>query len=115
MTTKLLHKHAAAQVDAIVAEYGEPSDGRMQMIARWTRHLINIGDVPDNILEAMPEVSRHNAPQDSPQEYACGCVTTTRITDRDYRYDEKPFEMRLALPCNEAGCELAHLRKETAT
>ncbi len=70
--------------------------------------------IPDDILEAMPEVSRHNAPQDSPQEYECGCVAITRITDRDYRYDEKPFEMRLAMPCNGASCALAHLREGAA-
>jgi hypothetical protein len=39
-----------------------------------------------------------------------------RITDRDGRtwlgYDEKPFEMRLVMPCNNGtDCDLAHLRE----
>jgi hypothetical protein len=107
---RTLHSLAAEQVDAIVAEVGPPSDGLDQMIERWTRRLVAVGDVPDDILEAMPEVSRHNAPQDSPQEHECGCVAITQITDRDYRHNEKPFEMRLAIPCDGTACELAHLR-----
>ena len=113
--TQTLHTYAADQVDAIIAEQGPPGDDRDQMIERWTRRLVSVGDVPDDILEAMPEVSRHNEPQTGPQEYECGCVAMTRITDRDYRHDEKPFEMRLALPCNGASCELAHLREGAVT
>lgn len=109
---RTLRDHAGNQVDAIIAEGDPPTDSRDQMIERWTRHLISVGDVPDDILEAMPEVSRHNAPQDSPQEHECGCVAITRITDRDYRYGEKPFEMRLAIPCDGTACELSHLRGE---
>lgn len=113
--TQTLRDYAAEQLDVIVAEYGPPSDGRDQAIERWMRHLVGVGQVPDGILEAMPEVSRHNEPQISPQEYECGCVAVTRITDRDCRtwrgYDEKPFEMHLAMPCNGTGCKLAHLRE----
>ncbi len=72
------------------------------------RRLIATGRVPDNILEALPEVSRDNYPQDSPQEYECGCVTVVRVTDRNP--GEKPFEMRLALLCKSDTCELACLR-----
>ena len=108
---RTLRAHAAEQVAEIIAEYGPPNDGIDQMIDRWTRRLVAVGDVPDDILEAMPEVSRHNKPQDSPQEHECGCVAITRITDRDYRYGEKPFEMRLAIPCDSTTCELSHLRE----
>ena len=112
--TKTLREHATEQLDAFTPEYGAPDD-REQAIDRWMRHLIETGNVPDDILEALPEVSRHNEPQIGPQEYECGCVAMTRITDRDCRtwrgYDEKPFEMRLAVPCSSASCELAHLQR----
>ena len=109
--TRTLRDLAAEQLD----EYGPSSDDRDHAVDRWVRHLIAVGRVPDNILGAMPEVSRHNEPQVSPQEYECGCVAMTRVTDRDCRtwlgYDEKPFEMRLALPCTDgAACELAGVR-----
>lgn len=65
--------------------------------------------IPDEVLAAMPEISRHDYPQDAPQEYACGCVAVTRVTNRNYRHGEKPFEMRLAIPCGSATCEVAHL------
>ena len=111
--TKTLRTHATEQLDAFTSAYGAPDD-REQAIDRWLRRLIENGDVPDNILETLPEVSRHNEPEIGPQEYECGCVAMTRITDRDCRtwcgYDEKPFEMRLAIPCDSASCELAHLR-----
>ncbi|HSX23224.1 MAG TPA: hypothetical protein VLE97_10675 [Gaiellaceae bacterium] len=113
--TQKLRDYAARQVDEIIAEQGPPIDDREQMIDRWLNRLLGRGAVPDDILAAMPEVSRHNDPQVSPQQYECGCVAVTRITDRDCRtwlgYDEKPFEMRLALPCDGgSACELAHLR-----
>lgn len=112
--TKTLRALAAEQLDAFTAEYGAPAD-REQAIDRWMRNLIETGNVPDDILEALPEVSRHNEPQIAPQEYECGCVAMTRITGRDCRtwrgYDEKPFEMRLAIPCSGEGCELPHLRE----
>jgi hypothetical protein len=112
--TQTLRDYATEQLDAFLAEHEPSRDDRDQVIKRWMRHLVSIGDVPDNILEAMPEVSRHNEPQDSPQEYECGCVTVTRVTDRDGRtwlgHDEKPFEMRLAIPCGGTACELGHLR-----
>ena len=67
--------------------------------------------IRDEDLAAMPEISRHDWPQISPQEYECGCVAVTRITDRDGRAGERPFEMRLALPCDAlAACELRALR-----
>jgi len=113
--TQALRDIAATQVDAVTAEYGAPDD-REQAIERWMRHLVATAQVPDDILVALPEVSRHNSPQICPQEYECGCVTMTRITDRDGRtwlgYDEKPFEMRLVMPCNDStDCELVHLRE----
>lgn len=63
--------------------------------------------LPDERLVSLPLVSIHGEPQDSPQEYDCGCVTVTRITDRDYRRGERPFEMRLAVACETAACETA--------
>jgi hypothetical protein len=114
---RTLHDFATTQLDEVVGEYGPPSD-RDAAIERWTRHLVGTGQVPDDILEAMPEVSRHNEPQVSPQEYECGCVAMTRITDRNgssWRGRlEEPFEMRLALPCDGAACELLHLREGAA-
>ncbi len=116
--TQTLRDYATKQLDMFLAEHGSSSDDRDQAIERWMRHLVSVGDVPDDILEALPEVSLHNEPQVSPQEYECGCVAITRITDRDCRtwrgYDEKPFEMRLAMPCDGAVCELAHLRATVA-
>lgn len=63
--------------------------------------------LPDERLAALPLVSTHDHPQIDPQEYECGCVTVTRITDRDHRIGERPFEMRLAVACGTATCELA--------
>jgi len=105
-----LQDFAKQNLEDIFKEYGEPIDSRDQAVMRMMRSLVATGQVPDDILEEMPEVSRHNSPQDSPQEYECGCVTITRITDREYRYNEKPFEMRLAIPCEGAACKLAFLR-----
>lgn len=111
--TKTLRDLAAEQLDAVAGEYGPPPD-RDEAIHRFTRRLVSTGQVPDDLLAAMPEVSRHNDPQVSPQEYECGCVAMTRITDRNscaWRGRlEAPFEMRLAIPCDSANCELAHLR-----
>lgn len=111
--TITLRELATEQLDAIAGEYGPPDD-RDQAIERWMRHLVGTGQVPDDLLEAMPKVSRHNDPQISPQEYECGCVAMAHITDRDGRtwlgYDDKPFEMRLAILCGGTACELAHLR-----
>ena len=108
--TQALRNYAAEQCDTFLAEYGPPLDGRDQVIERWMRHLIGVGNVPEDILEAMPEVSCHNEPQDSPQEYDCGCVAITRSTDRDARRGEKPFEMRLAIACGKGSCcELAEV------
>jgi hypothetical protein len=112
---RTLRDFATAQLDEVVGEYGPPPD-RDAAIERWMRHLVAVGRVPDDIFEAMPEVSRHNEPQVSPQEYECGCVAMTRITDRNgasWRGRlEEPFEMRLAIPCDGARCELASLRKD---
>jgi hypothetical protein len=114
--TQKLREHAAAELDSFTTEYGPP-DNREQAIDRWVRHLIGTGQMPDDLLEALPEVSRHNEPQISPQEYGCGCVAMTRITDRNacswLGRLEEPFEMRLALLCDGTACELSHLRKET--
>jgi len=68
--------------------------------------------IRDEDLVAMPEISRHDDPQISPQEYECGCVAVTRITDRDARRGEQPFEMRLALPCGREDCELVHWNQD---
>lgn len=77
---------------------------------QWTRltdHEIRRSfDLPDERLAALPLVSEHAGPQDAPQEYECGCVTVTRITDRDSSRGERPFEMRLARACGSASCEL---------
>ena len=97
--TQTLRDFAMRELAAIFEEYGEPVDSRSQAVERRMCRLVATGQVPDDILETMPEVSRHNHPQDSPQEHECGCVTITRITDRDYRHNEEPFEMRLAIPC----------------
>jgi hypothetical protein len=111
--TRTLQGFAAHQLDEIASEYG-PLDDWNQAVERRMRHLVAVCQVPDDILETMPEVSRHNEPQISPQEYDCGCVAITRITDRDYRHDEKPFEIHLAIPCKGACCELARLRTGVA-
>lgn len=63
--------------------------------------------IPDEVMDCLEEISRHDDPQLGPQEYECGCVTITRITDRDARRaGEKPFEMRLAIVCDGPGCEV---------
>lgn len=112
--TQTLRDYATTQLDAFLTEHEPSCDDRDQAIERWMRRLASVGDVPDDILESMSEVSRHNEPQVSPQEYECGCVVIARVTDRDCRtwlgYDEKPFEMRLAISCTGSACELAHLR-----
>jgi hypothetical protein len=69
-------------------------------------------EIPDDELAAMPEISRHDEPQISPQEYECGCITIVRVTDRNAGWRghrrEQPFEMRLAVSCGSAACELAN-------
>lgn len=55
-----------------------------------------------------PVISAHVEPQPSPQEYGCGCVAVTYVTDRDYLRGEKPFEMRLADDCGTPGCLVVH-------
>ena len=72
-----------------------------------TSHEINWSfSLSDEQLEALPLVSAHHEPQVAPQEYECGCVTVTRITDRDRRRGERPFEMRLAVACEGDACEV---------
>ena len=112
-----LRTFAAAQLDELFAADDDPpaAQEREEAIDRWVRRLVEVPfSIPDAILDAMPEVSRHNEPQVAPQEYECGCVALTRITDRDGRtwlgYDGKPFEMRLALPCDGTACEIPHVR-----
>lgn len=64
----------------------------------------------DAELAALPEVSRHNEPQAAPQQYECGCITITRVTDR--RAGERPFEMRLAIACEKRhGCLVPRQRR----
>lgn len=103
-----LREYATEQLDELTTEYGPPSD-RPEAIERWMRHLVATCQVPDDILEAMPEVARFNEPQITPQEYECGCVTMVRVTDRNgcswLGRLEEPFEMRLALPCDGTSCE----------
>jgi hypothetical protein len=82
-------------IDRDGIEWADPRD----LVAREWR-------IRDEDLAAMPEISRHDEPQVSPQEYECGCVAVTRITDRDARRGERPFEMRLAIPCGTAACEV---------
>lgn len=72
-------------------------------------------DLTDERLAALPLVSTHNEPQVAPQEYECGCVTVTRITDREYRHDERPFEMRLARACGAPTCERERSAREAST
>lgn len=77
------------------------------MPAHLTNHEINYAhSLSDARLAALPLISAHQEPQTSPQEYECGCVTVTRITDRDARRGEYPFEMRLAVHCETADCEI---------
>lgn len=77
-------------------------------VASLTDHEIRWSfGLPDERLASLPLVSMHNEPQIAPQEYECGCVTVTRITDREYRHNERPFEMRLARSCGSVTCELA--------
>ena len=81
--------------------------------AHLTDHEINwCYTLPDDRIAALPLVSTHDEPQVAPQEYECGCVTITRITDCDYRRGERPFEMRLAKACGTGACELAQNRAE---
>lgn len=67
----------------------------------------------DERLERLVLVSEHSYPQISPQEYECGCITVTRVTDRDVRLGEKPFEMRLAISCTSDQCERVRLGDDT--
>ncbi len=72
---------------------------------------VHVG-LADELLAQLPEISRHNEPQISPQEYACGCVAITHITDRDLRRNEQPFEMRLAIICETEACEVKRITRE---
>ena len=112
---RTLRDYAIQQLDESVREYDAPFD-REAAIERWVDHLIAVSPcIPDDILDAMPEISRSNDPYISPQQYECGCVAVTRITDRDGRTwlgkDEKPFEMRLAQPCDGTNCEVPASRE----
>jgi len=76
------------------------------MIRHLTDHEVNwFFSLPDEQLAAIPLLSEHREPQIAPQEYECGCVAVTRITDRDYREGGLPFEMRLAVDCESESCE----------
>jgi hypothetical protein len=101
---RALRDLAASEMEEFWIENDIAPTDRDAAIGRYARQLVASGHVPDEILEAMPEISRHNRPQPSPQEFDCGCVAVVRVTDRDVRYDEEPFEMRLALPCDGTKC-----------
>lgn len=113
MTTlqKMIRERHAGQGWAVVLEMpnstGTAASRRLDALA-ITRDLIRRGRhhrLPDEVLAALPEISRHNDPQIEPQEYDCGCVAICRITDRDAQRDGKPFEMRLAIACGAEACE----------
>jgi hypothetical protein len=63
-------------------------------------------DFSEDALDTAPVVSCHNAPQHSPQEWDCGCMTAIYVTDRDSRDGERPFEMRLVVACGTSTCEV---------
>jgi hypothetical protein len=111
VTAVALLRAAAVQQ---LTEWEVPVDDRH--VSNWIDHMLETNGIADEILAAMPEISRSNDPEISPQQYECGCVAVTRITDRDCREwrngGEKPFEMRLALPCSSPACELAELRSK---
>lgn len=101
---RALRELAAAEMDEFWREHDlEPGD-RAEAIECYARQLAASGGVPDEILQAMPEISRHDSPQCGPQEYECGCVAVVRVTDRDVWHGEKPFELRLAFPCDGTKC-----------
>ncbi len=66
-------------------------------------------------LDAYPVISTHNEPQVSPQEWDCGCVSVTYVTDRDFLRGEQPFEMRLASACKSSDCQTEALIAESAS
>lgn len=108
----MINLRDVAAAELIEAGVAAPS---IAEVDRWERRLVAVGRIPDEVLAAMPEISRHDEPQISPQQYECGCVAVTRITDRNgcswLGPLEAPFEMRLALPCQGGPrCELSHLR-----
>jgi hypothetical protein len=57
-------------------------------------------------LERAPVVTIHDEPQPSPQEWPCGCVTATYVTDRDALAGGRPFEMRLVTRCARGRCAI---------
>lgn len=64
-------------------------------------------------LDDAPVVSRHQYPQNGPQEWDCGCVTGAYVTDRNALIEgEDPFEMRLAEPCDDPNCEVKKMVRE---
>jgi len=85
---------AAALAGAAPLTMPEAATLRLAQPYEWFRLTFD----PD-ALESAPVVSRHTDPQPSPQEWECGCVTATYITDGDTRAGDRPFEMRLAIAC----------------
>ena len=71
---------------------------------RWSYTL------PDERIEALPLVSRHEEPQIGPQEYECGCVTVEHVTARER--GDTPFEMRLAFLCGTVACEVQTIKNK---
>lgn len=61
--------------------------------------------------EGATKISQHNEPQPSPQEYDCGCVAVTVVTDRDFLRYEEPFEMWRVQECNRPDCEVVPYRE----
>jgi hypothetical protein len=59
--------------------------------------------------EHAPVLTCHDYPQASPQEWDCGCVTATHITDRDALAGERPFEMRWTLRCERSRCAIRRM------
>jgi hypothetical protein len=57
-------------------------------------------------IEDAPIVSCYDDPQPTPQEWVCGCVTATYITDRDGLRGGRPFEMRLVDRCQSSRCRV---------
>jgi hypothetical protein len=114
---KKVVKHIVAELAAIGLALTSPSTtaphktaSRTNQRAEALRHWWTLSDED---LAALPEVSRHDEPQVSPQEYDCGCITVTRVTDRDARRGERPFEMRLIAPCGDPSCRAKAPQKDS--
>lgn len=81
--------------DCVGLVYGYPIEHR-DCSAPYAR-------LPPEVIEEMIEISRNDRPLASPQEYDCGCVAIQRVTARDSRLHQAPFEMALAIRCSDFG------------